>query len=1123
MKNKILIVDNESLNLAVLTSILIDDYDIKGCTSCAESLEILKNDKTFDLLLISRNLPDTEFFEFIKSVTQNDSIKGCQFIITSDSIDEKVFSFAFDCGCIDYITKPFLPVLVKKKVENAISSGYNEKVSKYDDLTGLFNRSTFYKNIEKSTGYIISLNIKNFSRVNTRYGFEKGDTLLVVLSDLLKKYFADGCISRFDNDHFYIFTDDRSARTKLNDISCLLKRKYPLVNIHLQSGVYCRRNITVSIREDCDRAFRACKKIDDNYSLSFINYEDIQELNDGIETFIIDNFDSAMSLGYIKLSFQSIVRSFSNNLCSMEVFARWTDPKLGSIRPLTFISVLEKYSLVHKLDLYVIEEVCREYIPYLQSFSKVVPVSINLSTIDFELCDMVEEIEVIMRKYNVDSRLLSFEISCQKSMHNAEKTLKELERLKSYGHTIILDNFGKGTVYTNDILEYGNVISIVKVDMKYLKRLKDKDKSLLAHTVDILKRNGYQITAQGVETKNQCSFLMEIGCERLQGNFFSKPGSIKNCIKNSIIERVEDSDLNEYYKAIGKINLLSINPIEQLKNTSFFEDSLPMAIVELTDNKFHYISATDSFREAFKTIGIKNLKELEDRINRRDEIYYNSFIRMARISALSHKTERMDMAQKGFSVSFMIRLISKYKYAQAFLVCMFGVTKVRGVETNSKEIDPVFLYDNLPVSHLVLEVVPDFDLKTSRDIIFRYFNQTFIEDRIDSREMLIGRSFYDLYPDESPELGEICYKCVYEKDEQKGLLYFQKSDSWVYYLAEPCGYPGCCSVILWKADHDLIKRLSSKKNEVIETVISRCIKLMSNTEDYSSTMNDLMEVLAKTLKAQKVYIIEIKDKNVENTFCYSSEGSIGRSIKMCERDKGRKEIVIVNNIESLKEKEKECYEFLKKLDIESVIKVPLIENGKILGYLGVDNFSVEHKMNLEYLLEVIGGFISCALYTHRLMEDMHLAGQRDSLTGLLNRSAMNDYSAEAEKKHDGIGVIFVDINGLKKCNDEYGHAAGDLLIKNTAELLKTIFEDRHIFRVGGDEFMIIITPVDEAVFYSKVDTLHTTATAAKDLKIAIGYEWNKDSSNIDVITRIADERMYTDKNNYYKKHDRRAN
>ena len=142
------------------------------------------------------------------------------------------------------------------------------------------------------------------------------------------------------------------------------------------------------------------------------------------------------------------------------------------------------------------------------------------------------------------------------------------------------------------------------------------------------------------------------------------------------------------------------------------------------------------------------------------------------------------------------------------------------------------------------------------------------------------------------------------------------------------------------------------------------------------------------------------------------------------------------------------------------------------------------------------------------------------LTGVMNRNEMNNYVDSLANSSSGksVGILFVDLNGLKAINDSDGHNAGDDLLKNAANAMRDVFAVHEIFRAGGDEFVVVLTDLTEEELQYKVDRLKAASENYENVVFAVGAAYESDVKNIRIALRNADERMYADKKRYYELH-----
>ena len=208
---------------------------------------------------------------------------------------------------------------------------------------------------------------------------------------------------------------------------------------------------------------------------------------------------------------------------------------------------------------------------------------------------------------------------------------------------------------------------------------------------------------------------------------------------------------------------------------------------------------------------------------------------------------------------------------------------------------------------------------------------------------------------------------------------------------------------------------------------------------------------------------------------------------------------------------------LTKDKVETIVLFPLRFNNKLLGYMWAMNFNVENTIKIKKTLELTTFFLASEIATYKLMNKLEIMSTIDSLTGIKNRNVMNhhvDQTVGGERPMPQ-AVLFIDLNGLKRVNDEQGHSAGDNMISSAAKILHDVFFDGEIYRAGGDEFMATISEIAETELQKRIELVRQKAQA-ENIHFSIGVCYGE--TDIRKAMHTADERMYADKNAYYKAH-----
>ena len=326
--------------------------------------------------------------------------------------------------------------------------------------------------------------------------------------------------------------------------------------------------------------------------------------------------------------------------------------------------------------------------------------------------------------------------------------------------------------------------------------------------------------------------------------------------------------------------------------------------------------------------------------------------------------------------------------------------------------------------------------------------------------------------------------------------------------------------------YQLISREGKIKERLeIATILNKCIAELISGEDEDAAISNLLRIISGYFDGDRSYIVQIDEKrNVcTNTYEYAMNGVTAEKDNLQEvpmemldiwMDSFRKNgLYYIPDIEE--EQGQPYYETLKMQDITRLLAVPLNSDGKIIGFLGVDNPRLHYE---DYtLLSSIQYFLTDSLKAKERKARLQYMSYRDMLTTLYNRNryiqVLEGMQAKTVIK---TGVAYIDINGLKRVNDLYGHEAGDRLIINTARSMLAILPE-NAYRVGGDEFVLICFDMDEMIFRSKVRDI-CDSIAAKRISVSVGAVWEESSSELETMLRRADDLMYAEKKKYYEEH-----
>lgn len=310
----------------------------------------------------------------------------------------------------------------------------------------------------------------------------------------------------------------------------------------------------------------------------------------------------------------------------------------------------------------------------------------------------------------------------------------------------------------------------------------------------------------------------------------------------------------------------------------------------------------------------------------------------------------------------------------------------------------------------------------------------------------------------------------------------------------------------------------------MEETLLKCAETLSANNDQFTAINELLNIVAVYYGGNRAYIFEINyDENtITNTYEWCAEGiseelSNLQKLPISAIDNWLAQFnkcgeFYLTSVNDTLDKESDEYRILAAQEIESLIAAPLIENNQIIGFIGVDdpNANVENL----YLLKSVTYYIINDIQKRKMVGKLEYLSYVDLLTDVYNRNRyIRDLDSLKMYAPASMGVIYLDINGLKLLNDNYGHRYGDYIIKKAAKLICGVFDA--VYRIGGDEFVVLCIDIDEQQFKEKVELLRQRLAKEGDINASIGSTWEKGKVNLDLLINHADDLMYAEKQCYY--------
>lgn len=308
----------------------------------------------------------------------------------------------------------------------------------------------------------------------------------------------------------------------------------------------------------------------------------------------------------------------------------------------------------------------------------------------------------------------------------------------------------------------------------------------------------------------------------------------------------------------------------------------------------------------------------------------------------------------------------------------------------------------------------------------------------------------------------------------------------------------------------------------------RVAKILDSTERYEDSINHVLRLVGENTGVDRIAILERDGNIVNNTFEWCAEGITSEMRTLQQMDyeiffrqwelqlKGNTGYTI-ESVESYRIINPNLYVTLNGIGARNALVTAYYNNGQVMGFIIACNYSEANLRRAKTIMDAIVYFVGAKLSAHHFQR----INSFDDLTGVHNRNAMLIRQDELRREQTGsVGIIFADLNGLKEVNDRSGHEAGDRFIRNAAHVLEEIYGIENIYRSGGDEFMIILQDVTQEYFDELRQQLESRLSDPLAPKMAAGFAWASDISELDVAIQEADKKMYKDKNKFYQKHKR---
>ena len=536
----VLVVDDEMINREILCQILKDNYNVVTAVNGTKALAAIRDNRSeLALIVLDLMMPGLSGLELLKLVKNSKELKQIPVIVMTSDRESEVACLRM--GAVDFIPKPYPnPEVIQARVKRTIELSEDRKLiqsTEKDALTGLYNREYFFRYAEEFDRHhkntpmdAILVNINHFHVINERYGKEYGNVVLRRVADnirmMLRK--AGGFACRLEADTFLIYCRHSQYYKELMEQSSYDLREDVNISgsrLRMRMGVYSDVDKTMDIERRFDRAKMAADQGRNTYEQTISFYDTKLHESHLYDEQLLEDFQNALKEKQFQVYYQPKfdIRLDTPVLASAEALIRWKHPKLGMISPGVFIPLLEDNGLIQQLDYYVWQEAAVQVRRWKDAFGVTVPVSVNVSRIDMHDPDLINIFKTIIEENGLSTTEYHLEITESAYTDDSVRIIDTVKQLRRLGFRIEMDDFGSGYSSLNMLSTLP--IDALKLDMKFIRTAFTgrKDTRMIELIIDIASYLKVPVIAEGVETEEQMRTLKLLGCDYVQGYYFSRP------------------------------------------------------------------------------------------------------------------------------------------------------------------------------------------------------------------------------------------------------------------------------------------------------------------------------------------------------------------------------------------------------------------------------------------------------------------------------------------------------------------------------------------------------------------------------------------------------------------------
>ncbi len=550
----VLIVDDEDVNREMLGMILGSAYEVLYASNGEEALDKIRAfSDILSLILLDIMMPVKDGYQVLEEINLDPSLKKIPVIVLTSEKEAEIRSLKL--GAADFLTKPYdLPEVILARIKHSIDLYENTNLihaTENDALTGLNNKEFFFQYCEQYMKHnpevdmdAIVVNINRFHLINALYGRHFGDKLLCAVSNRLRHVVMvyGGMVCRYDADSFYLYIPHTENYEEL--YQSIVIGVDELINDapdRLRMGIYSNVSKDHTLAENFGWALQACNVLRNRIGNGYLLFDDDMRKKQMRVAKLLDGFESAIANREFEIYYQPefFIKGEKPTLNSAEALVRWNHPEYGLLYPGEFIHLFEDNGKIWKLDRYVWNEVARQIRKWHNELGVLMSVSVNVSRMNMYVSDMTEYLSDIVMDNDIPDGNFLLEITESAYTDNSEQILDVVRRLRAIGFRIEMDDFGTGYSSLNMLTTLP--IDVLKIDKEFISDITvdDRSKKMVELVIDIARFLDMPTIAEGVENASEYEILKDLGCDVIQGYYFSKPLCLDDMTR-LILERKDD-------------------------------------------------------------------------------------------------------------------------------------------------------------------------------------------------------------------------------------------------------------------------------------------------------------------------------------------------------------------------------------------------------------------------------------------------------------------------------------------------------------------------------------------------------------------------------------------------------